>query len=167
MRDDALRILIDARPLATDHRQRGIGAYVFGPLSQIEKMRSADELDGIEVAYLWPASESRLLGRAPWPGSDAPLEPRLVSSLEEGEWDVYHATTVEGVTLSSRFRTVATLYDLIPLRQADWRSARDIPAPIWGTCGNSDCWRGRATLSACHTRQSATHAICFTFQLSA
>ena len=120
MCDDTLRVLIDARPLATDHRQRGIGAYVSGLVSQIEKMRSADELDGIQVAYLWPASESRLLARAPWSGSDAPLGARLVSSLEEGEWHVYHATTIEGVTLSPRFRTVATLHDLIPLRQADW-----------------------------------------------
>jgi glycosyltransferase involved in cell wall biosynthesis len=120
MGDDMLRILIDARPLATDHRQRGIGAYVSGLISQIEKMRSVAELDGIHVAYLWPPNESPLLARVSLPGSDAPLEPRLVPSLEEGDWHVYHATTVEGVTLSPRFRTVATLYDLIPLRQVDW-----------------------------------------------
>jgi glycosyltransferase involved in cell wall biosynthesis len=127
MRADPLRILIDARPLATDHRQRGIGTYVSGLILQVEKLRRADQLDGIKVGYLWPTTASQFLTGAPWRGADAPQDPPLVASPRAGDWHIYHATTIEGIALTPAFRTIVTLHDLIPLRQADWlRRARHL-----------------------------------------
>lgn len=117
-------VLVDGTPLATEHRFRGVGRYVEGLLKGLE---------GIGYGFR-TLSQSRgigLYGRAvsATPASvtiTRPLRPRLrfdwiwnelwlrreIEGLSPG---LYHATDLTGVPISPRFKTVATVYDLIPL----------------------------------------------------
>jgi glycosyltransferase involved in cell wall biosynthesis len=96
---------VDARALSTGHAQRGIGTYVATLMSSLDALvpvasavspASGEPADGILLRYLTTDGDLSVLRGAPW--------------------DVYHATTLEGIILSPSYRTVATLYDLIPLR---------------------------------------------------
>jgi glycosyltransferase involved in cell wall biosynthesis len=112
--DAAIRVCVDARALSTGHAQRGIGTYVatlmasldaLVPVASAASPANGEPVDGIQLRYLTADGD--------------------VSVLRQSPWDVYHATTLEGIILSPSYRTVATLHDLIPLRLPDWaRRAR-------------------------------------------
>src|SRR4051812_17512324 len=117
-------VLVDSTPLDTEHRFRGVGSYVKGLLRGLE-----------EIGYgVWTLRQSRRLGfygrtvaishdsativrpprphlRFDWVWNELWLR-KEVESLSP---NLYHATDPAGVPISGRFRTVATVYDLIPL----------------------------------------------------
>lgn len=130
-------ILIDATPLQTEHRYRGTGAYTAGLLDAL----TDGSLDDAGVAQL------HLLVQPPRP-SDLPLLAELLARgvgsvpLRRPRWPryrlqpligppfvaaavrrarprVYHATEPHGLARAPGVATVATLYDLIPLRHPD------------------------------------------------
>jgi glycosyltransferase involved in cell wall biosynthesis len=100
-----IRVCIDVRALATGHARRGIGTYVSTLMGSLDSMASRANVDraieDVELHFLRDAGD--------------------LSALYQARCHAYHATTLEGLILSPRFRTVATLYDLIPLRLPDWR----------------------------------------------
>jgi len=117
-----IRVCIDARPLASGHGRRGIGTYVAGLVAHL---RPADDL---RLSYLAAPP-----ARSDDEGGDAalPSDVRRVASLGEAGCDVYHATALEGVAFSPAHATIATLYDLIPLRLPRWeRRLRDPAAHL-------------------------------------
>ncbi len=133
-------ILIDATPLQTEHRYRGTGAYTAGLLDALTDPTSPIPCDS-RVAPLG------LLAQPPRP-SDLPLLAELLTRdtrtipLTRPRWPryrlqpllgplfvapavrrarprVYHATEPQGLVRVRGAATVATLYDLIPLRHPD------------------------------------------------
>src|SRR5689334_9535554 len=112
----ALRVCVDARPLGTGHARRGIGTYVAGLLAHLPPEAAAAQ--DIRLSCLWPAG-------AALPEGIGGAAHRVATSAE-ARCAVYHATTLEGLEPSPRYATVATLYDLIPLRMPRWeRRLRD------------------------------------------
>jgi len=149
-RDHIIHVCIDTRPLYSDHRQRGIGTYVSVLVTQLEQFQHCyDALGRVRISYLAPAHGSggmpANIARQPAAARDAggiavatATLPRRGMGLSNGcngrhpvtwlgeadcktDYDIYHATTLEGITFSATYKTVATLYDLIPLHMADWR----------------------------------------------
>jgi len=133
-------ILIDATPLQTEHRYRGTGAYTAGLLDALTDPTNPIPCDS-RVAPLG------LLAQPPRP-SDLPLLAELLTRdtrtipLTRPRWPryrlqplfgplfvapavrrarprVYHATEPQGLVRVRGVATVATLYDLIPLRHPD------------------------------------------------
>lgn len=116
--------LVDGTPLDTEHRFRGVGSYVKGLLRGFE-----------EIGYGFRAlRQFRRLGfygrtTALTPASAAivrPPRPRLRfdwvwnevwlrKEIESLSASFYHATDLAGIPISTQFRTIATVYDLIPL----------------------------------------------------
>jgi len=118
------RMLLDGTPLDTEHRFRGVGSYVKGLL------KGFDEIDyGLRV--LRQSRRNKLPGRIfdATPTSATiirPVRPRLRFDWLWNElWlgrevgrlsaSLYHATDPAGIPISGKFKTIATVYDLIPL----------------------------------------------------
>jgi glycosyltransferase involved in cell wall biosynthesis len=131
LRRGAGMIVIDATPLQTEHRFRGPGTYTAGLLDALTRLPH-------------PAPIGLLL-QSPHP-DDLPLAADLatragitITPLHRPRWRrdhlrwllgllavkpalrrarprIYHATEPDGVVLPPGVKTVATLYDLIPLR---------------------------------------------------
>lgn len=110
-RRSVMRVCVDARARSSGHARRGIGTYVDAMQAALASAEGVHEAaEDIELRFLTADDGTAL--------------------LRQSHWDVYHATTLEGIILSPAFRTVATLYDLIPLCLPDW------------------CWRARHPLAA-------------------
>ncbi len=130
-------ILIDATPLQTEHRHRGTGAYTAGLLDAL----TAGALDAAGVARLHLLVQSARpsdlplladllargvpavpLNRPRWPRYRLqPLigPPLVAAAVRRARPRVYHATEPHGLVRVPGVATVATLYDLIPLRHPD------------------------------------------------
>lgn len=115
---------MDGTPLDTEHRFRGVGSYVRGLLRGFEEL-------GCDFYVLRQARRTSLPGKvvdiAPNFGAIVrPVRPRLRldwlwnelwlrKEVESLSASLYHATDPAGIPISKRFRTIATVYDLIPL----------------------------------------------------
>jgi glycosyltransferase involved in cell wall biosynthesis len=131
-------IVIDATPLQTEHRYHGIGSYTAGLLDAL-LCPSLTESPRDSLALLLHASQPNELP----PAVDLALRPGIrVISVPQSLWQgarcvdrlqalirfrciraavqraqarVYHATEPNGLVHVAGVRTLATLYDLIPL----------------------------------------------------
>lgn len=118
------RVLVDGTPLDTEHRFRGVGSYVKGLLkgfeeigyvSQVLRQSRRNALPGrivdatLSSALIVRPVRPRL--RLDWVWNELCLG-REVGTLSA---NLYHATDPAGIPISGRFKTVATVYDLIPL----------------------------------------------------
>lgn len=117
-------VLVDGTPLDTEHRFRGIGSYVRGLLTGFEEI-------GCDFPTLRQVRRNALPGKAVGtPPNSAtvvrPVRPQLrLDWLWNELWlrkevgsvsaSLYHATDPAGIPISRRFKTIATVYDLIPL----------------------------------------------------
>jgi glycosyltransferase involved in cell wall biosynthesis len=124
--DGPPRIGIDATPLASGHAVRGIGRYVGGLIEALSA--SSPEWAASNVGVLTSSTASGLplvrwrTVRSPWRPQDldpmlAPIADRL--AIRRSPPRAWHHTdpTVPASPLADS-RTVVTVYDLIPLRDA-------------------------------------------------
>jgi glycosyltransferase involved in cell wall biosynthesis len=128
-----MTVLIDATPLATGHRWRGIGRYVRALSSGVAQqlpdasrfLTVAGATDGLPPGWV---VQFRSVMPPRW--SDTwPLYTRSLRRLvENSRCSPYHFTSQEGSLSPGAFATVATVYDLIPLE--DYHGSRD-PRAIW------------------------------------
>jgi glycosyltransferase involved in cell wall biosynthesis len=121
-----LRVLLDATGLTNPHRVRGVGRYVSGLIGGFESVLK----DGFEIELLclkqirgnanngslpFPAIHNRRPGypsiRLQWLWNNL----FLTNEVAKTESFLYHSTDYNGIPISKKFKTVATLYDLIPL----------------------------------------------------
>ncbi|MCJ7507157.1 MAG: glycosyltransferase family 4 protein, partial [candidate division Zixibacteria bacterium] len=122
------KVLIDTTSLATPHRFRGIGRYVWGLLGGFEKLQK-EEL-AIEMVCLTQIRGIRNNDHFPFPyrtiRNRRPSYPSirlqwlwnsflLAKDVTKTESFLFHSTDYNGIPISKKFKTVATLYDLIPL----------------------------------------------------
>jgi glycosyltransferase involved in cell wall biosynthesis len=117
----ATSLCIDTRPLATGHRLRGIGTYVSALVEHLGR----GDTHGIELRYVWPAECTADLEDLPSvlrePAARLDVGSDVAAQLAAAGCRVYHATTLEGLAPSRAYATVATIYDLIPVRAPRWR----------------------------------------------
>lgn len=118
-----MRLCLDATPLDTAHRYRGIGRYVQGlvdalagvplpfPIVQLRRSWAEGGLDGpMEIRRAWRPAKPRV--RLQWLWNEI-LLPREVRSTR---CRVYHANDPQGLTPGRGYATIATAYDLAHLR---------------------------------------------------
>lgn len=113
-------MLIDATPLTSGHRFRGIGQYVRHLAGGVaERMPEAsrflalgNQLAGIPDAQVVPV-RSRL--RLHWDEFWVLYSGAVRRAVEGSGCSVYHFTSAEASLLRYQGRTMATVYDLIPL----------------------------------------------------
>jgi len=122
------KVLIDATSLTTPHRLRGIGRYVWGLLGGFEKLQKEElavdmvcltQIRGIKNNNHFPFPYPTIQNRRPsypsirlqwlWNNLFLTREVAKIESL------LFHSTDYNGIPISRKFKTVATLYDLIPL----------------------------------------------------
>lgn len=123
-RPSEARVLINATPLDTEHRFRGIGRYVKGLLNGFDKidrrlciLRQSRRL-GVYGKVVSSHLSSATILRPPRPRLRWDWlwnEIWLKGEVESLRVHLYHATDLAGIPISPRFRTVATVHDLIPL----------------------------------------------------
>lgn len=114
---------LDATPLDSGHIYRGVGAYVSGLITALEqcgpnlpllklrfsrRLRDHHKRTGSEFFVFRPSERSRLH----WLYQTFLLSQDVRST--EAAW--YHATDFRGIPIHQRFKTLATAYDLVPLR---------------------------------------------------
>jgi glycosyltransferase involved in cell wall biosynthesis len=125
-------IAIDATPLQTEHRFRGPGTYTAGLLDALTRLPHPAPI-GLLMQSLHPddlplAADLVTRTGVATIALNRPRRPRyhlrwIVSQLAVGRavrrahLRSYHATEPDGLVLVPGVATVATLYDLIPLRQ--------------------------------------------------
>ena len=125
-------IAIDATPLQTEHRFRGPGTYTAGLLDALTRLPHPAPI-GLLMQSLHPddlplAADLVTRTGVATLSLNRPRRPRyhlrwIVSQLAVGRavrrarLRIYHATEPDGLVLVPGVATVATLYDLIPLRQ--------------------------------------------------
>lgn len=116
-----IEILVDATPLESEHRTRGVGTYVR------DLTRGLADLAPERVRYLGsrlgrqhvPAALSPYMvwgwrGHRPAQGYWLYNEWFLRASLARSRPRLFHATDFNGLVCQSGIRTVATLHDLMP-----------------------------------------------------
>src|SRR5205085_538895 len=124
-------IVIDATPMQTEHRFRGPGTYTAGLLDALVRLPHPAPM-GILLQSPHPddlplATDVAMRGDITTIRLNRPRRPRdhlrwIVSQLAVGSAvrrarpRIYHATEPDGLVLMPGVATVATLYDLIPLR---------------------------------------------------
>jgi glycosyltransferase involved in cell wall biosynthesis len=115
-------ILIDASPLQSEHRLRGVGAYVRHLIANLESAPPEAERPHYFAARrpVLPDVPSARTHRAPrnhrpaqgyWLTNEIVLRGTLIRVRP----DVFYATDFNGLVLNPAGRTAATLYDLTPL----------------------------------------------------
>ncbi len=123
-------IVVDASPLQTEHKYRGIGTYTAGLLDALTRLLHSEPLGllaeparsgdlplladllarpGVERVTL-PRPEWRR-SRLQWIVGSASVYPTILRARPR----LYHATEGNGLVRVPGVTTVATLYDLIPL----------------------------------------------------
>lgn len=127
-------ILIDATPLQTEHRYRGPGVYTSAlldaltrdgadpPLTLLVEASRRDEQPALRMLLDRDGVSHVRLHRPARPRYrlHAQLSHAVVRlALRRARPRVYHATEPHGLILQTGTRTVATLYDLIPLRHLE------------------------------------------------
>jgi len=123
-------IVVDASPLQTGHKYRGIGVYTGGLLDALTRLRlpeplgllaepsRADDLPLLADLLARPGVEKITLPRPEWRRSRLQWVVGLGSvypTILRARPRVYHATEGSGLVRVPGVATVATLYDLIPL----------------------------------------------------
>src|SRR5437588_9168615 len=131
LRRDAAVIVIDATPMQTEHRFRGPGTYTAGLLAALTHLPQPAPLGMLMQSPhpddLPPAADLAACTGITTIPLHRPRRPRyhlrwIVSQLVVGRAvrrtrpRIYHATEPDGLVLVPGVATVATLYDLIPLR---------------------------------------------------
>lgn len=119
----AVSICVDATPLDTGHKFRGIGRYVSGLLGGLAEINPDYNLLALRIARgnrSAPISsfEPLLIHRPAWPRRfqwmlNNLLLPGIISRSGVA---LYHATDNRSIPVSSSYLTVATIYDAIPLQ---------------------------------------------------
>ncbi len=121
-----LRVLLDATGLFNPHRVRGVGRYVSGLISGLESVLKDDSV--IELHCLTQIRWNESDGFLPFPTLQN-RRPGYPSIRLQWLWNnlllsgevaktksfLYHSTDYNGIPIFRKFKTVATLYDLIPL----------------------------------------------------
>ncbi|HET6172422.1 MAG TPA: glycosyltransferase family 1 protein [Gaiellales bacterium] len=131
-------ILIDASPLQSEHRLRGVGAYVRELIANLEREPMAATRRPHYFATrrpavpLLPPERTHRVPRNHMPAQGYWLTNELVlrGALRRLRADVFYATDFNGLLLNPHGRTVAALYDLTalheglgdPLSAARWRT---------------------------------------------
>ena len=130
-------ILIDASPLQSEHRLRGVGAYVRELVGQLEHSVPPDERPHYFAARaplepMLPPMRTHRFPRNHRPAQGYWLTNELMvrAALARTRPDVFLATDFNGLVRNPFGRTVATLYDLTaletglgdPLSAARWRT---------------------------------------------
>lgn len=124
-------IVIDATPLQTEHRYRGIGSYTaYLTMALIDLMGQRETLglllqhnqsaDAAEITRLLDHSmvERVPLRRPTWRRSRLTWLIGAIgvsAALRQAKADLYHATDPSGLVNTRGIPTLTTLYDLIPL----------------------------------------------------
>jgi glycosyltransferase involved in cell wall biosynthesis len=116
-------ILIDASPLQSEHRLRGVGAYVRALIDNLERESMPDDrrphyfaarrpaLPGLPAARTHRVPRNHMPAQAYWLTNEIVLR----GALRRVRPDVFYATDFNGLVLNPAGRTAATLYDLTPL----------------------------------------------------
>lgn len=139
-------IVVDATPLQTEHRYRGPGTYTAGLLDALTELvvsssllvasnellttgfallgqsHRADDLPLLAELLERPGVETIPLRRPRWPRYHGQWLLSLLAlrpALRRAGVRLYHATEPNGLVLLPGVATVATLYDLIPLRHPE------------------------------------------------
>ncbi len=121
-----MRVLLDATGLFNPHRFRGVGRYVSGLINGFEVvLKNGSE---IELCCLKQIRGNANNGSLPFPimQNRRPSYPSirlqwlwnslfLNKEVTKTESFLFHSTDFNGIPVSKKFKTVATLYDLIPL----------------------------------------------------
>ena len=120
------RVLLDATGLFNPHRVRGVGRYVSGLVSGFQSILKDDS--EIELRCLEQISGNDNNGFLPFPTiqNRRPSYPSirlqwlwnsflLAKEVTKTESFLFHSTDYNGIPISKKFKTIATLYDLIPL----------------------------------------------------
>jgi alpha-1,3-rhamnosyl/mannosyltransferase len=127
-------VLVDATPLTSGHRFRGIGQYVRHLVRGVaERMPEGayfltleDRLEDVPPARVVPVrSRIRLHFDEYWVLYSAAVR----RAVEGSGCPVYHFTSAEASLMPGQGRTVATVYDLIPLETA--RRPTVDPKTLW------------------------------------
>ena len=115
-------VCIDATPLDTSHRFRGIGTYVKGlldGLAQCDHQLSMIQLRvarGQEIST--PSMETLTIYRPPWPRTRLQWmlsEILLPGAIKKTRATLFHATDPRALPRRADLPLIATAYDLIPL----------------------------------------------------
>lgn len=116
-----MRVCLDATPLDTAHRHRGIGRFVQGLVDAL----AGAPFPIVQLRRSWaPASPKNLMEvrrawRPPKPGVRLQWlwnELRLPGEVRATGCHVFHATDPQGLTPGRGYATIATAYDLAHLR---------------------------------------------------
>ncbi len=121
-----MRVLLDATGLFNPHRFRGVGRYVSGLINGFESLLKDDS--EIELHCLKQIRGNADNGFLPFPTiqNRRPSYPSirlqwlwnsllLTKEVAKTQSLLFHSTDYNGISVSRKFKTVATLYDLIPL----------------------------------------------------
>lgn len=116
-------ILIDASPLQSEHRLRGVGGYVRELIANLERQpMEADRrphyfatrrpaLPGLPAARTHHVPRNHMPAQGYWLTNEVVLRGALMRIRPE----VFFATDFNGLVINRPGRTAATLYDLTPL----------------------------------------------------
>ena len=116
-------ILIDASPLQSEHRLRGVGGYVRELIANLERLPMEDDrrphyfatrrpaLPDLPAARTHHAPRNHMPAQGYWLTNEIVLRATLMRLRPE----VFFATDFNGLVLNRAGRTAATLYDLTPL----------------------------------------------------
>jgi len=123
-----LRVLLDITGIFNPHRFRGVGRYVSGLLGGFEsalkdfpeiELLCLKQIRGIKSNGYFPLPYPAVHNRRPnYPSIRLQwLWNNLLLSREVAKTEslLFHSTDYNGIPVSEKFKTVATLYDLIPL----------------------------------------------------
>ena len=118
-------ILIDASPLQSEHRLRGVGAYVRELIDNLEREPMDDDRRPHYFATrrpavpLLPPRRTHRVPRNHMPAQGYWLTNEVVlrGALRRIRPDVFYATDFNGLQLNPHGRTVAALYDLTPMHE--------------------------------------------------
>lgn len=116
-------ILIDVSPLQSEHRLRGVGAYVRALVANLEREAMAEErrphyfaarrpaLPDLPAARTHRVPRNHMPAQGYWLTNEIVLRGALLRLRPE----IFYATDFNGLVLNPRGRTAATLYDLTAL----------------------------------------------------
>ena len=123
-----MKVLLHAAGLFHPHRVRGVGRYVSGLIKGFESVLKNDseielhclkQIRGIKANGFFPLPYPTIQNRRPsypsirlqWLWNNL----LLTREVAKTESLLFHSTDYNGIPISRKFKTIATLYDFIPL----------------------------------------------------